>query len=94
MLAGVPRDKPSAEIRNFPALLRGAPDQVRLRAEHGIDDLAAVMEPGLAALLAVKARGAEATAPARTLWREFTAARAALLALAPRVGTMGPPRSA
>jgi hypothetical protein len=50
---------------------------------QGVEDLAAMMEPGLAALIAVHSDGRDAAAPARALWQEFVAARDALLALAP-----------
>ncbi len=63
-------------------------------AERSIEDLMAMMEPGLAALLAVSARGADARVPALALWREYCAAREALLALLPEIGEMGPRRSA
>lgn len=92
-LAGLEPERPSSEIRNFPAVIRDAGDWRRETAEKGIDDLAAIMEPGIAALLAVNARGADAGAPAMALWREFHAARAALLALAPPAGDLGPKRS-
>lgn len=52
-------------------------------AERGLADLTAIMEPGIAALLAVSTRGADPRPAARTLWREFTAAHAAVLALLP-----------
>ena len=65
----------------------------RAMAEQGVDDLSAIMEPGLSALLAVRARGGDASAPAMTLWEEFLAARDALLALAPPQGGNGPRRS-
>lgn len=93
-LAGLEPERPSPEIRNFPAVIRDAGDWRRESAEKGIDDLAAIMEPGIAALLAVNARGSDAAAPALALWREFHAARAALLALAPPSGSLGPRRSA
>jgi hypothetical protein len=93
-LAGIEPERPSAEVRNFPALIRDAEAWRREQAENGVADLAAVMEPGIAALLAVNARGADATAPALALWREFHSARAALLALAPPAGELGPRRSA
>ncbi len=93
-LAGLQPERTSPEIRNFPLLLRDVDSRRREQAERGIDDLAAVMEPGLAALLAVKARGADATAPALALWHEFRIACAALLALAPPSGMLGPRRSA
>ncbi|MBO9498277.1 MAG: hypothetical protein J7496_07415 [Novosphingobium sp.] len=82
-LAGLEPERPSPEIRNFPAAIRAAAEWRREMAEKGIEDLAAIMEPGIAALLAVNARGADTGAPALALWREFHAARAALLALAP-----------
>lgn len=93
-LAGLVPEKTSPDIRNFPALLRHMSAHTRDRIERGIDDLAAVMEPGLASLLAVKARGADASAPALALWREFATARAAIIAMAPPRGAMGPPRNA
>ncbi|TMM48272.1 hypothetical protein [Qipengyuania marisflavi] len=49
---------------------------------RGIDDLAAVMQPGLRALLALTADGRDTTAAALTLWREFHIARAAILSIA------------
>lgn len=48
---------------------------------RGIDDLAAVMQPGLRALLSLTANGQDTTAAALTLWREFHTARAAILGL-------------
>ena len=50
---------------------------------RGIDDLAAVMQPGLRALLSLTAQGRDTTIAALTLWREFHSAREAILALAP-----------
>ena len=82
-LAGLQDERPGSDIRNFPAVIRDCDPWRREAAEKGIDDLAAIMEPGIAALLEVNARGAETQAPALALWREFHAARAALLALAP-----------
>jgi hypothetical protein len=93
-LASGEPEKSSAEIRNFPATIREAGPGRRALAEHGIEDLVAMMEPGIAALLAVNARGVDATHAARALWREFVAARAALLALAPPSGALGPRRTA
>jgi hypothetical protein len=93
-LAGEEPEKSSAEIRNFPAMIRDAAPGPRALAENGIDDLVALMEPGIAALLAVNARGIDATHAAGALWHEFVAARAALLALVPPGGALGPLRSA
>lgn len=93
-LAGIEVDRPTAEVRNFPAVIRDASGWRKELAEKGIDDLAAIMEPGIAALLAVNARGSDPGPAALALWREFHEARAALLALAPPAGAMGPRRSA
>jgi len=93
-LAGLANEKPSPRLRNFPALIKDAGGWRHELAERGVADLAAIMQPGLKALLAVHARGQDPTAAAVTLWREFHAGRAALLALAPEAGSMGPRRSA
>ncbi len=86
MLAGLASEPTRPEIRNFPAMMRDTGGWRRDLAEQGIGDLSAVMEPGLAALLAVHARGANPAVPALALWQEFHAARAALLALTPPPG--------
>ena len=83
MLAGLAAEPARPEIRNFPAMMRDTGGWRRDFAEQGISDLSAVMEPGLAALLAVHARGANPAVPALALWQEFHAARSALLALVP-----------
>jgi len=82
-LAGLEPERSSAEIRNFPAVIRDVGGWRKELADNGIDDLAAIMEPGIAALLAVNARGGDTGPAALALWREFHAARAALLALVP-----------
>ena len=46
---------------------------------RGIDDLAAIMQPGLRALLSLTAKGQDTTAAALTLWREFHTARVAIV---------------
>ena len=45
-LAGLEPERPSADVRNFPALIRDAEAWRRERAQHGVADLAAIMEPG------------------------------------------------
>lgn len=84
-LAGLDPERASPEVRNFPALMREAEAWRRERVEQGVADLAAMMEPGIAALLAVNARGADPQPAALALWSEFAAARRALLALLPPV---------
>lgn len=80
-LAGEDLGQDSLEIRAFPrAIAETGGWQARL-ARQGLDDLVAIMEPGIAALLAVNERGADTQVPAQTLWHEFDAARGALLAL-------------
>ena len=81
--AGLAPEPMRPELRNFPALMRDAGGWRRTLTEQGIEDLAAIMEPGLAALLAVHARGANPAAAALALWQEFQAARAGLLTLTP-----------
>ena len=87
MLAGIAAEPMRAEVRNFPAVMRDAGGWRRQRAEQGIDDLAAIMEPGLAALLAVNARGVNPAVAAMALWQEFQVARSALLTLSPLPGS-------
>lgn len=81
-LAGLAAEKPTPQVRDFPALIAEASGWRRDLAVTGIADLAAMMAPGVKALLAVSARGQDPTAAALALWREFHHARAALLALA------------
>lgn len=82
-LAGQAGNGMSNEMRAFPTVMHDAGGWRQVLAGQGIDDLAAIMEPGLAALLAAHARGADTSAPALALWEEFLSARAALLALTP-----------
>ena len=93
-LAGLEPERTTAEVRNFLALVRDAEAWRREQAENGIADLAAVMEPGIAALLALHARGTDSRSAAMALWREFTAARGAILSLLPASGDHGPRRMA
>ncbi|KLE34265.1 hypothetical protein [Aurantiacibacter luteus] len=94
LLAGVTPEQGGTAMRNFPALIRDCAPWRRRLADNGCVDLAAVMEPGIAALLAINARGADCRPAALALWREFTAAREAMLALLPPSGGLGPRRSA
>ena len=94
MLAGVESEKPDNTIRNFPALMRDAEPWRRQAAENGCADMAAMMEPGLAALLAINARGSDCQAAARALWLEYVTARKAVVALLPPTGELGHRRSA
>lgn len=88
-LAGLASERPSAEVRDFPALIDDAGGWRLELATNGVADLAAMMTPGVKALLAVSARGQDPTPAALTLWREYHQARAALLALVPEQGSPG-----
>lgn len=91
-LTGMAPEAMRPEIRNFPAMMRDVGGWRRQLAEQGIDDLSAVMEPGLAALLAIHARGVNPAPAALALWQEFHAARTALLALTPPPEDLAPRR--
>ncbi len=93
-LAGVKPEPVGPGMRNFPVMVRDLGGWRRDLAERGVDDLAAIMEPGLAALLAVNARGGDARSAALALWTEFTAARDGLLALVSEGEAQQPLRSA
>ncbi|KHK92256.1 hypothetical protein [Novosphingobium malaysiense] len=92
-LAGMTNGPLPPEVRNFPAIMRDAGGRRRELAEQNIEDLSAMMEAGLTALLSAFARGVDPRGGARALWREFLAARDATLALAPQ-GSSGPRRAA
>ncbi len=72
----------SPEMRDFPANIARIGGWQLSLAQHGVADLAAVMEPGLTALISVHARGAEPQAPARALLDEFNSACKAIVSLA------------
>jgi hypothetical protein len=90
-LAGLAPEPMTAELRNFPAVIRDAGGWQREMAGQGVDDLSAIMETGIGALLAVHARGIDSRTAALSLWQEFMTARSALLALAPKARDMRRP---
>jgi hypothetical protein len=85
-LAGIPPEYRTPEIRNFPAIMRDTGGWRLRLATQGVDDLAAILEPGLAALLTLHGSGVPATAAAQALWQEFHTARTGLLALIAPLG--------
>ena len=85
-LAGLAPEYRTPEVRNFPAIMRDTGGWRLRLAEQGVDDLAAILEPGLAALVALHGSGVPAAPAAQALWHEFHSARAALLALIPPLG--------
>ncbi|MEZ5680948.1 MAG: hypothetical protein R3E14_06585 [Erythrobacter sp.] len=78
-LAQLGREEPDDEVLALPLRAAEAGGYAFETAARGIDDLAAVMQPGLRALLTLSAQGRDTTAAALTLWREFHHARAAIL---------------
>lgn len=88
-LAGRHSDAAVNEIHSFPVLIGDADEWRREEADKGISDIAAVMEAGLSALLAVNARGGDPRPAAEALWREFEDARNSVLALLPPAGKPG-----
>jgi hypothetical protein len=93
-MAGLAAERPTAQVRDFPAMIEDAGGWRFELARNGIADMSAMMRPGVTALLAVTARGQDPTAAALSLWREYHHARAALLGLIPEHGIMEPAREA
>ncbi|MFL0355084.1 hypothetical protein ACI5KX_01290 [Erythrobacter sp. GH1-10] len=81
-LAGLAQLSGGAETHdaaNFAERLTAAQQWQRELAWQGIEDIDAMMQPGITALKVITARGQDAGAPALALWREFHAAREAVL---------------
>ena len=76
-LAGVEPAKPF----DFPTLVGKAPEWRRGLLARGVEDMALAMQPGLAGLGALAARGVDPRSAALALWHEFVRSRDALLAL-------------
>lgn len=81
MLAELEPHRTGFAVGNISALLREAPEWQRQLAHGAIDDLATVMEAGVAALLGITESGGDPRLAALALWDEFTAARAAILSV-------------
>ncbi|MEM7701310.1 MAG: hypothetical protein AAF251_05180 [Pseudomonadota bacterium] len=69
-------------LAGFPERLAAVSILQRELAEQGLEDIEAMLRPGLTALATLRKREASALAPALALWREFYDARGAVLALA------------
>lgn len=80
-IAALSPEEFSGDIAAFPNLLGRANEWQRDLAWQGIEDIDAMMRPGLSALGTITARGQDASAPALALWREFHHARQAVLGL-------------
>lgn len=83
LAAGLSSDASESPVCDFPAAMRALGGWRLARAEQGLDDLTAIMEPGLAALLTLSQQGTDCTAAAKALLEEFGRARTALLGLLP-----------
>jgi len=79
-LAQMPAAEPVSEDE-FHVLLGEADSWRREQASTVLTDLIAVMEPGIQALLAIRARGADSGSAAQALLREYRTAHDAVLAL-------------
>lgn len=71
--------EPAPNHATFCALIQPAPAWQKAFVMQGLDDIGAMLTSGLAALATLSGRGQDTAAPALALWREFHAARAALL---------------
>ena len=78
-LAQLGKEAPHADSDAFSETLTGAMEWQRELAWQGIEDIDAMMQPGLTALQVIAGRGQDVAAPALALWREFHAAREAVL---------------
>jgi hypothetical protein len=81
-LAQLSPEKFEGALAAFPDRIGEAPARQRELAWQGLEDIEAMMEPGLAALETLRRRGTTTTAPALALWREFYGARRSIMALA------------
>jgi hypothetical protein len=82
LLAGIEGKAMTQQARAFPISLRDARPATRELVESGIADIAAVLEPGLSALIAAHARGTVPHSAAEALWDDFIGARDALMVMA------------
>lgn len=84
LIAGASDGAMSPEAYKFPIAMRDASMALRHRAEQGVADITAILEPSLCALLARHAGGADPAPAAYALWHEFLAARDEVMSLAPQ----------
>ena len=81
-LAQLGRDSADGATARFPARAAQLTGWRGEEVAPRIEDLAFVMQPGLRALIVAAGTGCDTTPAAVTLWREFHAARAGILASA------------
>jgi hypothetical protein len=80
-LNALARIAPESEPPPITTLLETARDWQCTLAAQGIEDIEAMLVPGLSALSTLGERGQDCASPALALWREFHAARASVLAV-------------
>jgi hypothetical protein len=73
--------EPAAPRARIDALIARAAPWQRLLVARSVADNAAMLDAGLAALATLARRGQDTAAPALALWREYHAARAAMLSV-------------
>lgn len=81
-LAHLAPDSQNKDIAAVPAILGNATEWQRELAWQAMEDIDAMMQPGMVALRTLTSRGQDAHAPALALWREFHSARQSVLDLA------------
>ncbi|MDJ0643098.1 MAG: hypothetical protein QNJ15_09790 [Erythrobacter sp.] len=77
-LAGIAPEPFEDDLATFPDRYQEALEWQRELVWRSIDDIDAIMQPGVTALRTITSRGRDASAPALTLWREFFSARNAV----------------
>ena len=80
-IAGLASESPHYGRDVFAAKLSDASAWQRDLARQGIDDMEAMVEPGVRAIGTLQARGSDASVPAQALWRELHHALEAVLAM-------------
>ena len=75
------------DLDDYPAVILASGGWRLKLAQQGLDDLTAIMDAGLVALLSIHDHGADPAPAAQALWQEFSAARTALIALLPPAET-------
>ncbi len=81
-LAKLAPEPDETELMDVPAMLGEANEWQRELAWQAIEDIDAMMQPGMVALRTILAREQDPHVPALALWREFHAARGSVISLA------------
>ena len=80
-LAHLTPESYETDLAEIPAMLGDATEWQRELAWQALEDIDAMMQPGMVALRTILARGQDTNAPALALWREFHAARGSVIDL-------------